>query len=104
MIFSLLTHNLELHIIDTALKVSRCLYCFTTSISHGVKTISPGCGVRASLMLFCFSDLQKLPVEYLEKIISYIPKSPLYLVNTFFQKSWLCKKEELCSGIKTCLF
>ena len=29
------------------------MYCFTTSISHGVEKISPGCGVRASLMLFC---------------------------------------------------
>ena len=34
---------------DTALKVSQSVYCFTTSTS---KTISPGCGVRASLMLF----------------------------------------------------
>ena len=48
-----------------------------------LKTISPGYGVPASLMLFCFSDLQKLPVECLEKIISYIPESLLYLVNTF---------------------
>ena len=37
---------------DNALKVSPSLYFFTTSISHGVEIISPGCGVRASLMLF----------------------------------------------------
>ena len=37
---------------DNALKVSPSLYCLTTSISHGVEIISPGCGVRASLMLF----------------------------------------------------
>ena len=37
---------------DNALKVSPSLYCFTTSMSHGVEIISPGCGVRASLMLF----------------------------------------------------
>ena len=38
---------------DNALKVSASLYClYTTSISHGVEIISPGCGVRASLMLF----------------------------------------------------
>ena len=35
--FSLLKHYLELCITDTALKVSRSLYCFTTSISHGVE-------------------------------------------------------------------
>ena len=52
MLFSLLKHYLELYITDNALKVSPSLYCFTTSISHGVKIISPGCGVRASLMLF----------------------------------------------------
>ena len=37
MLFSLLKHYLELYISDTALKVSQTLYCFTTSISHGVK-------------------------------------------------------------------
>ena len=52
MLFSLLKHYLELYITDNALKVSASLYCFTTSISHGVEIISPGCGVRASLMLF----------------------------------------------------
>ena len=49
MLFFLLKHYLELNITDTALKVSRSLYCVTTSISHGVETISPGCGVRALL-------------------------------------------------------
>ena len=44
---------LDFNITDTALKVSRSLYCFTTSLSLMVlKTISPGCGVRASLMQF----------------------------------------------------
>ena len=37
MLFSLLKHHLDLNITDTALKVSRSLYCFTTSISHGVE-------------------------------------------------------------------
>ena len=41
MLFSLLTHYLELYITDTALKVSRSLYCFTTSISRGVKNYFP---------------------------------------------------------------
>ena len=51
MLFSLLKHYLDLYITDNALKVSASLYCFTT-ISHGVEIISPGCGVRASMMLF----------------------------------------------------
>ena len=37
MLFSLLRDYLDLYITDTALKVSRSLYCFTTSISHGVE-------------------------------------------------------------------
>ena len=53
MLFSLLKHYLDLYITDTVLKVSRSLYCFTTSLSYGVEHyISPGCGVWPSLMLF----------------------------------------------------
>ena len=37
MLFSLLKHYLEFYITPTALKVSRSLYCFYTSISHGVE-------------------------------------------------------------------
>ena len=39
--FSLLKHHFDLNITDTALKVSRSLYCFTTSISHGVENYFP---------------------------------------------------------------
>ena len=39
MLFSLLKHYLDT---DTALKVSQSLYCFTTSISHGVENYFPG--------------------------------------------------------------
>ena len=49
MLFSLLKHYLDT---DTALKLSRSVYCFTTSVSHGVENYFPGCGVWASLMLF----------------------------------------------------
>ena len=38
MLFSLLKHYLDT---DTALKVSRCLYCFTISIFHGVENYFP---------------------------------------------------------------
>ena len=41
MIFSLLKHYLELYITDTALRVSRALYCFTTSVFHGVENYFP---------------------------------------------------------------
>ena len=37
MLFSLLKHYLDLYISDTALKVFRSLYCFTTCIGHGVE-------------------------------------------------------------------
>ena len=37
MLFSLRKHHLDLFVVDTALKVSRSLYSFTTSISHGVE-------------------------------------------------------------------
>ena len=52
-LFSLLKHYLELYITDTALKVSRSLYFFTTSIFHDVENYFPRLwGPEASLMLF----------------------------------------------------
>ena len=50
MLFSLLKHNLELYITDTALKVYPSLYCFTASVSHGVENYFP------RLWGKCFSD------------------------------------------------
>ena len=41
MLFFLLKQHFDLNITDTALKVSRSLYCFTTSISHGVENYFP---------------------------------------------------------------
>ena len=41
MLFSPLTHYLECYITNTALKVSRSLYCFTMSISDGVENYFP---------------------------------------------------------------
>ena len=40
-LFSLLKHYLDLNITDTALKVSRSLYSFTTSLSHRVENYFP---------------------------------------------------------------
>ena len=55
MLFSLLKYYLDLYITDTALKVSRSSYFFTTSISHGVKLVSSHCGVQVYPMLFSFN-------------------------------------------------
>ena len=41
MLFSLLKRPFDLNITDTALKVSRSLYCFTTSIPQGVENYFP---------------------------------------------------------------
>ena len=41
MLFSPFKHPLDLNITDTVLKVSRSLYCFTASISHGVENYFP---------------------------------------------------------------
>ena len=41
MLFSLLKHYLDRYISDTALKVFRSLYCFSTSICHGVENYFP---------------------------------------------------------------
>ena len=52
MLFSLLKHYLYT---DTALKVYQSVYCFTTSISHGVEIYFPrlwGMGIPDAI--FCF--------------------------------------------------
>ena len=54
MLFSLLKHHFDLTITDTALKVSRPLYRFTTSISHGVENYFPrvwGTGICDAILL-----------------------------------------------------
>ena len=54
MLFSLLKHYLELYITDTALKVSRFLYCVTTSVSHGVENYFPrlwGMGISDAIFI-----------------------------------------------------
>ena len=72
MLFSLLKHYLELYITDNALKVSRSLYCFTTSVSHGAENFSPGCGVRASLMLFLLKGYFFLYIMLAISILEFI--------------------------------
>ena len=51
MLFSVLKHYLDT---DTALKVSQSVYCFTTSISHGVENYFPrlwGTGISDAILL-----------------------------------------------------
>ena len=54
MLFSLLKHYLDLYISDTELKYSSLCTVSLLLYVMVLKTISPGCGVRASLMLFLF--------------------------------------------------
>ena len=56
--FNISLHCLELYVTDTALKVSRSLYCFTTSISHGVLNYFPNLwGTGISDTIFMSADL-----------------------------------------------
>ena len=74
MLFSLLKQYLELYITDTALKVSRSLYCFTTFISHGIMSTPLG----GRHIIFAFSVVRHPPSGRLvsahlkEKYLSYL--------------------------------
>ena len=58
MLFSLLKHYLDLHISNTALKVSWSLYCFTTSVCHGVENYFPRLwGTGISDAIFCVDEV-----------------------------------------------
>ena len=51
MLFTLLKHYLDT---DTALKVSQSVYCFSTSISHGVENYFPrlwGTGISDAIFI-----------------------------------------------------
>ena len=61
MLFSLLKHYLDT---DTALKVSQSVYCFTTSVSHGVGNYFPrlwGTGISDAI----FGDIFTLNTDYI---------------------------------------
>ena len=61
MLFSLLKHYLDT---DTALKVSQSVYCFTTSISHGVENYFPrlwGTGISDAIFFVSVSSPQASP-------------------------------------------
>ena len=68
MLFSLLKHYLDHYRSDTALKVSRSLYFFTTSISHGVENYFPrlwGMGISDAIfsILILFVNLTLLHIH-----------------------------------------
>ena len=66
MLFSLHKHHLDLNITDTALKVSRSLYCFTTSISHVVENYFPRLwGTGISDAIFKMLVIARLRVKFL---------------------------------------
>ena len=67
MLFSLLKHYLDLYITDTALKVSRSLYYFNTSISHNVENYFPRLwGTCISDAIFFLSCVQ------LKRVVWYL--------------------------------
>ena len=76
MLFCLSKHYLDLYITDTALKVSRSLYCFTTSISHGVENFFTrlwGTGISDAIFFlsyFLWSLGDKFPCAVAEIHIS----------------------------------
>ena len=76
MLFSLLKHHFDLNITDTALKVSRSLYCFTTSISHGVQNYFPrlwGTGISDAIFKG-YSCLQVETVGDVYVLVSGLPQ------------------------------
>ena len=70
MLFSLLKRYLDLYISDTATKVSWSLYCFTTSICHGVENYFPrlwGTGISDAI----FQILNSQSFRTVRNICSY---------------------------------
>ena len=78
MLFPLLKHYLDT---DTALKVSQSVYCFTTSISHGVENYFPrlwGTGISDAIFLFMYrcAELRNLqnPLCGVFYLVPYLPQ------------------------------
>ena len=75
MLFSLLEHYLELYITDTALKVSRSFYCFTTSIFHDVENCLPrlwGTGISDTIFYVYCSLITKIFEPLARLVLSYV--------------------------------
>ena len=79
MLFSLFKHYLEIYITDTALKVSQSLYCFITSVSHGVENYFPrlwGMGI-----IWCYFLWIKFQSETIHPVLN-VSKTLSELSNT----------------------
>ena len=86
MLFSILKHYLELCITDTALKVSRSLYCFTTSISHGVENYFLRLwGMGTSDAIFFYFVQVTHPKIIIKKILQDIYICPESVENTLHE-------------------
>ena len=82
MLFSLLKHYLDT---DTALKLSQSVYCFTTSISHGVDNYFPrlwGTGISNAIFIY-ISSIVKLNVAALCKYVRLQPHLRMFNVYNF---------------------
>ena len=81
MLFSLLKHYLELYISGTALKVSWSLYCFTTSLCHGVENYFPrlwGMGISDAISVISGG------IPYIVHYNSYPIHSLFFLSDLYF--------------------
>ena len=87
--FSLL-HHLDLNISDTALKVSRSLYCFTTSISHVVENYFPrlwGMDISGAILHNCHISIYSYsPVnKFYSFIIFSLLNCLVLMLNLYMQ-------------------
>ena len=89
MLFSLLKPYLDLYISDTALKVSRSLYCFTTSIYHGVENYFPrlwGTGISDAIISNIFNTTLSADIGHISVKIK-LNSAPIQIVAfKFIQK------------------
>ena len=87
MLFSLPKHYFDLYMNDTALKVSQSLYCFTTSICHGVENYFPklwGTGISDA---FLFTSAPIYVRDFFNSLFKY---GYFSLVN--HTKQWIINK------------
>ena len=66
-------HHVDLYITDTAMKVSRSLYCFTTSISHGVEKYFPRLlGISDAIFSLCYIGYIETCYNFEIQVKSYL--------------------------------
>ena len=72
MLFSLLKHYFEVYLTDTALKVSRSLYCFITPVSHVVENYFPsiwGTGISDAIFLFTKKKILRIKLNIIIQVL-----------------------------------